>query len=305
MRGVHESDRKPATPEGTDHEDPKPASASAQRFESHGRKLVQAWRIRYEQSFARDVINKLGVVGFGDRIIVFGASLLLSVLPLIIVLSAFASHRIQDDIVHHLGLSGQAAQIIETLFRASVTSFNLAILVSLAISFAGTIAVARSVAAIYERAFAHPPLAGVQSLLRCTVWVMFVAGVVIGDAAIGNTLRDGPAGPVVIGLAEFVGFSLFFWCSIHFLLGGRESWRRLRPAALITALLWLGLGVFAALYFSSTIVSDSKTYGTIGVTFTLGVWFIGMGAVITLGAVVGAVWQSRRDASSRNVDAGR
>jgi membrane protein len=58
--------------------------------------------------------------------------------------------------------------------------------------------------------------------------------------------------------------------------------------------LWIGLGVFAGFYFSSTIVSDSKTYGTIGVTFTLVTWFIAMGAVLTLGAVVGAVWQRRQ-----------
>jgi membrane protein len=278
--------------------DPKPASDSAEAIAPHQARLTRSWRARYERSFVREVISGLGTVGFGDRIIVFGASLLLSVLPLIIVLSAFASHRIQDDIVSRLGLSGQGARIIEGLFSASVSSFNLAIFVSLLLSFAGTVAVARSVAAIYERAFAHPPLPGVQGLVRCLVWVLLVSGVVMGDAAIGKTLRDSPAGPVVIGLTEFVGFTLVFWWSIHFLLGGREPWRRLRPAAIITALLWVGLGVLAAFYFSSTIVSDSKTYGTIGVTFTLVTWFIAMGAVITLGAVIGAVVQSRRSAST-------
>lgn len=277
--------------------DPRPAADSAEATAPHEGRLTRSWRGRYERSFVRDVISGLGTVGFVDRIVIFGASLLVSVLPLIIVLSAFASHRIQDDIVSRLGLSGQGARIIDGLFRASVTSFNLAIFVSLVVSFAGTVAVARSVAAIYERAFAHPPLAGVQSLTRSLVWVVLVSGVVIGDAAIGRTLRDDPAGSVLLGVTEFVGFTLLFWWSIHFLLGGREPWRRLRPAAIITALLWVGLGVFAAFYFPSTIVSDSKTYGTIGVTFTLVTWFIAMGAVITLGAVVGAVWQSRRDAS--------
>lgn len=291
------------TAEESEHGDPKPASMSAHTIGPRGGKLARAWHTWYDRSFARDVIDKLGAVGFGDRIIVFGASLLLSVLPLIIVLSAFASHRIQDDIVTHLGLSGQGARIIEGLFKASVTSFNLAILISLLLSFAGTIAVARSVAAIYERAFAHPSLAGVQSLVRCLVWVVLVSGVVMGDAAIGRTLRDSPAGPVVVGVTEFVGFTLLFWWSIHFLLGGREPWRRLGPAAISTALLWVVLGVFAAFYFSSTIVSDSKTYGPIGVTFTLVTWFVAMGAVVTLGAAVGAVWQNRREVIPAN-DAG-
>ena len=68
---------------------------------------------------------------------------------------------------------------------------------------------------------------------------------------------------------------------------------------------WIGLGVFAAFYFSTTIVDNSKTYGTIGVTFTLITWFIAMGSVIMLGAVVGAVWEKRRDGTiNRDVPAG-
>jgi hypothetical protein len=40
--------------------------------------------------------------------------------------------------------------------------------------------------------------------------------------------------------------------------------------------------------------SDSRLYGKIGVVFTLATWFIVIGAVITLGALGGAVWQRRR-----------
>jgi membrane protein len=279
-------------------EQPEQGSGPPQANELPDQQRTRPWRSRYEGSFAQDFVQGLGAVEFGDRIIIFGASLLLSVLPLIIVLSAFASHRIQDDIAQHLGLSAQGDRIIEGLFKASTTSFNLGILVGLMLAFAGTVAVARSVEVIYERAFKLQPLAGREALLRCLVWVVFVSGVAIGDAAIGKTLRDGPAGPLVIGLVELAGFTLFFWWSIHFLLGGREPWLRVLPAALATSVFWIGLGVFAAFYFSSTIVSDSKTYGPIGVTFTLVTWFIAMGAVVTLGAVAGAVWQRRRGGRS-------
>jgi membrane protein len=233
-------------------------------------------------------------VDFGHRILIFGACLLLSVLPLIIVLSAYASHRIDNDIASHLGLSGRGARIVAGLFTSSPTSFNLSVLVGLVLSFAGTIAVARSVEVMYERAFDLPPLSRRQGWLRCTAWVAVVAAVVIGDAAAGKSLRNGPAGPEVMAAVEVVGFALFFWWSIHFLLGGRESWKRVPPAAITTAVFWIALGLFAAFYFSSTIVADSNTYGTIGVTFTLVTWFIAMGAALTLGAVAGAVWVKRR-----------
>jgi membrane protein len=277
-----------------DHPDYTPTSEPVER---QPRSRKDRWRARYEGSFAQDLAKGLGAVDFGDRIIIFGACMLLSVLPLIIVLSAYASHQIEDDIARHLGLSAQGTRIVEGLFKASVTSFNLAISVSLLLSFFGTIAVARSVEVIYERAFDYPPLLRRQGWLRCLVWVVVISGVLIADGAIERALID-DVGHVVFGLVELVLFTLFFWWSTHFLLGGRESWRGVAPAAIATGLFWVGLGVFAAFYFSSTIVGDSKTYGTIGVTFTLVTWFIAIGAVLTLGAVVGAVWQKRRSGTT-------
>jgi membrane protein len=52
-------------------------------------------------------------------------------------------------------------------------------------------------------------------------------------------------------------------------------------------LFWLGLEGFAAIYFSSTITSDSRLYGAVGVVFSLLTWFIAIDAVIVLGAVIG------------------
>ena len=106
---------------------------------------------------------------------------------------------------------------------------------------------------------------------------------------------------MVLGVVELVGFALFFWWSIHSLLGGRRAWRRTWPAAITSAFFWIGLGVFAGFYFSSTLVFDSMTYGTIGVVFTLVTWFITIGAVVTLGADVGAVWQKRRSREPERV----
>jgi hypothetical protein len=95
------------------HRKPDPSEASRQ---SAG-KLTGGWRARYQGSFAQDFVKSLGAVDFGNQIIIFGACLLLSVLPLIIVLSAYASHRIQDDIARHLGLSAQGTRVVDGLRR--------------------------------------------------------------------------------------------------------------------------------------------------------------------------------------------
>jgi hypothetical protein len=125
----------------------------------------------------------------------FGAALLLSVLPLIILLSALASQRVDDDIARHLGLGRQGTGILEGLFRTSNVSFNLGVFVSLLLSLAGTIAMARSVQVIYERTFQQAHARGSGNLLRCFVWVAVLAGLLIFDGEIGGLLRNGPAVP--------------------------------------------------------------------------------------------------------------
>jgi membrane protein len=70
---------------------------------------------------------------------------------------------------------------------------------------------------------------------------------------------------------------------MHFLLVGRTSWRCLVRPAITTAVLWAGFGLLSSLYFTPLIVSDSRTYGTIGVVFTLLTWFFLIGAILVLG----------------------
>jgi len=45
------------------------------------------------------------------------------------------------------------------------------------------------------------------------------------------------------------------------------------------------------------LISDSHTYGTIGVVFTLLTWFFLIGGVVVLGAVLGAAGQAHSDAT--------
>jgi len=91
----------------------------------------------------------------------------------------------------------------------------------------------------------------------------------------------------------------FIWWTMHFLLAGRVQWSRLLPSAIATGIFAMGLGVFSKNYFSSTIISDDKTYGSIGAVFSLMTWLIAIGAVVILGAVAGPVWQDRHATARR------
>lgn len=256
------------------------------------------WRRRYQGSAVEDLIIGLRKVEFGNWIIMFGASFLLSVLPLIILLSALANSRVDDKIATRLGLNREGSHIVDTLFRSSHAGLNFGVAVALGLSLLGTIAVARLVQTLYQQVFDHPDLRGWSNVFRCLVWALAAAAEVYVDAVISRPLRDLPAGRVFLGLGNLFIVTAFFWWGLHFLLRQKEPWRRLFPAALATGVFWVGLGAFASVYFSSTLVSDSHLYGAIGVVFTLVTWFIAMGAVITLGAVVGHTWMTRRPSAA-------
>jgi membrane protein len=126
------------------------------------------------------------------------------------------------------------------------------------------------------------------------IWIAVLCLTVALERIAGRPVRDATAG---IGLVDVVTFAImtpFFWWTMHFLLAGRVPWRKLLPSAIATGVFYTGLGAFSRVYFSSTSISDSKTYGTIGAVFSIMTWLIGIGAVIILGAVAGVAWENRR-----------
>jgi membrane protein len=260
-------------------------------------RFVSTARGRFEGSAAQVFFRRLGTLDFVNSIIMFGASLLLSVLPFIILLSSLANHRIDTDLSWHIGLNNQGARIVSQLFRSSPAHSVAPVATALILATAGTIAVAGTLQGIYERAFDRPHR-GWRDVLRFLTWAAVLFGVLVAESVISRPAHDA-GGPVADGLVLYVGTAAFFWWTMHFLLAGQVPWRRLVPAAVLTALLRIGLELFSSVYFSSTIISDSRLYGTIGVVFSLLTWFIAIGAVIVLGAVGGATWDQRKGRSRR------
>jgi membrane protein len=257
-------------------------------------RVVQWWRDHYQGSAAQDIVKGLDNVEFGNWIIIFGASFLLSVLPLILLLGAFANSRVDDNIVTRLGLGHSDAHIVDALFKTSHAGWGFGVVLALLFSLAGTIAVARSIQKLYQQVFGRPDARGWANVGRCFVWAMAAALEVYVDALIGRPLRDLPAGRVFLGLGNLVIATALFWWGLHWLLHGQETWRRLFPAGLATGVFWVGLGAVVSVYFPSTLISDNHLYGAIGVVFDLVTWFVAMGAVITLGALVGHTYVVRR-----------
>jgi membrane protein len=252
---------------------------------------LRAARERYDRSLVGDVVAQLKALHFFDWTTIFGAEMLWSALPFVILLSSLANERIDDDLSRHIGLNHHGANIVHSMFRGTPTHAVEPIVTGLLFSLAGVIAVVSSLQVIYERLFEQEHR-GWRDLPRFIAWTFALLGVLIVDGAIDGYERSA-FGSVIQTILGFVVVAAFFAWTMHFLLAGRVAWRRVIEPALVTALLWTGLALFSSLYFSSVIIDDSHLYGTIGVVFTLLTWFILIGGVIVFGATFGAVWQRR------------
>jgi len=279
-----------------DHQDHLP---DAQQ-EMPGRRGPRRWAAtaaaRYQGSLAQGFASELKILDFTQQIILLGAGLLVSLLPFLILLSAFASQRIDDDIALRLGLNQRASGIVSHLFTSSPAVLNVATLTSLLFVTAGTLAVASSLQQIYEKAFRQDPR-GMRDLYRLPIWVVVLCAAVAFESIVGRPVRDATGGAVLAELVTFAVMTPFFWWTMHFLLAGRVPWRKLLLPAIATGFCFAGLGVFSKFYFSSTIISDSRTYGTIGAVFGILTWLIAIAAVIIIGVVAGVVWDSRTSGS--------
>lgn len=221
-----------------------------------------------------------------------GAGLLASLLPFMILLGALANQRVDDDIARRLGLNERGALILTQLFGASHPAFSLAMVISLLVALAGTLAVGSSLQQIYEKLFAAPPR-GLRAAPRLLVWVAVLCAAVSLQSVIGRPIRNASGGRGLIDVVTFALFTLFFWWTMRFLLFGAISWRRLFPSALCTGFLFAVVGVFSELYFSSSLITDAEIYGAIGAVFTILTWLIAISAAIIVGPVIGFVWSDR------------
>jgi membrane protein len=249
---------------------------------------------RYQGSFAHGLFARLNALDFMNQAILFGAGVLLSLLPFLVLLSAFADERVDDDLALHLGLDHRAATVVSHLFTQHGARWNQATAISLVFMIAGSITVVSALQEIYEKAF-DQPRRGMRDLPRFLVWIVVMTAVVALPGVIAKPLNALPEGFGLLDVLTLAIFVPFAWWTMHFLLAGRVGWRRLLPSAIATGLFGAVFGVFSTLYFSSTIISDDRIYGPIGAVFDIVTWLVGIGAVVILGAVAGVVWQHRRE----------
>jgi len=228
---------------------------------------------------------------FINRGLLLASVLLLCFVPFLIVFQALIGRSAETSAIRRFGLSHEAAADVSKVLTSpkatsgSITGFSYVLFIL------GGLAAASAIQELYENAF-EVEGRGVKDIPRRLVWlgVMIAASAFSGWA--GSGVR-GVGGPVLLGLLGMLMITAFWWFTLWWMLGGRRTWRELLPAALATAVCWLGMTIVFRLTMSDSITSNYEKYGSIGVIFAIMSYLVAIGVVIIIGAVFGVVWRER------------
>jgi membrane protein len=274
-----------------------PSDAAAPGAGASGRPTARTWRDRGAAAAGRiktgsvgTFWSRLNAIDFMNSALMFAGLFLVCFFPFLAVVDAATGRNTQKTITDRMGLNAQAAHDVDALISAghqtvsTLSVLGAIVLVLFAIGIPGVLQ------AWYQKVYDQPPPHdSLRQLTRKLVWVAAFLAYIWLEALVGQ--QTGPAGGHLLTfVCEFAIAVLFWWWTVHFLLGGRIGWQALLPTALATGFCLTGLAVFSLLLFSGSIISGEKSYGPIGVVLVLLYYLIGAGVCLLLGAVFGQMW---------------
>lgn len=243
-----------------------------------------------------EIWQRLTVMECFSRAMQVAGTLLICFVPFLIVLRALVGRSAADAVIRRFGLNHAAADVVTSVFATPAATSAALTGLGYVLFILGGVAGAGSVQSLYLRAFGLGGRGFRDSPLQIA-WL----GLAVGSVATMSQLTpwlDATGGAALVGFTVFVSLIGFWWLTIWLLLGGRSPWSRLVPAALATAVCWMGMGIFFHITMSGTITSSYARYGAIGVVLALMSYLIAVGVVIILGAVCGMLWEEHRRSSA-------
>lgn len=275
--------------------DPRPEDESRLPAVLRRAQAVVQSRIEFWQQ--SDLARRLHTADIIDRGMLFAAVLLLCFIPFLLVLQSLAGRTRASGFIMRFGLTGEAAHAVRQALTSPSTTSAAIDGLSWVFFIVGGIAAAAAIQELYERVF-EVQGRGFRDMPQRIIWLAVAVGAVSLSAWAQPWLHS-VGGPVLVALVALIGGTAFWWFSMWLLLACKLRWRELFPSALATGVCWLGMQIAFRLTLSSTIVSDYKKYGSIGVVFAIMSLLIAIGVVIMLGALLGVVWRERDKQRSR------
>ena len=242
--------------------------------------------------------SRLSAVDFMNSSMVFAALAILCLFPVMMVVGALLGRDIMQSMIHRLGFSQEATNDVMDLFAKGDAPLSTLSWTSVPFLVLSTYAIATTLQAWYQKVFAAPPGGWKAVVFGNLGWIVALVAYLALSLSVGKAI--GSSGSLVVALAQLALAVLFWWAGAYLLLFGAVSWRALFPAAVATSVFYAGLGIFAAVGFSSGVVSYEKSYGAIGTVMVIVSFLIGLGVVVHLGALVGQMYNERRGARAES-----
>jgi membrane protein len=250
---------------------------------------VERGKHKYAGSSAQSLWDRLSATDFLNQALLLAATLLLCAIPFFLVLNALAGRSLIPVMTHRMGLTKQASDVVGQLFTSTAATSSTITGLSSLFFVLGGLAAASTIQKLYLRIFDLP--AHKHDPVRVLVWLGLVVGGTFLLPALAPGLRG--AAPVLYWIV-YLGVAIgFWWFTMWLLLAGRIPWRKLAPSGIATGICWIGMSLVFSITFSGMIISNNQKYGAIGVVFAFMSFFIAVGVVIILGALIGLVWQER------------
>jgi membrane protein len=238
------------------------------------------------------VVNHVNTLEAFDLSLVLAAQAFLTLVPLLIVLAAFAPRllgvQMSTELQAALGLSNSSLAFRDMLgvpgHAARVGGmFGFVLLISAGLSTAS--ALQRG----YERIWSLRRLGLLRSAWRSTAWLAacVLAFGLSGLAA--SAVKSLPESNALVVLIALAGAFLFWWWTPHLLLGGRIGWRALLPSAALTGGVLVTLLWISPLLMPGIVASSEYEFGPLGTVFVVMVWLTIVCSIVVFCAIAGQV----------------
>jgi len=251
---------------------------------------AQVLRRRLDDSFAGRCVGALVAAQAIDRAMVIASQAFTALIPLLILVSAFAPRRDRDFvaevIIGRLDLGGSAASAVRQLFAHPGDSPTGVLSVLLLVFSAVTLA--RRMQRMYLLAWRLEPRGGLRGSLSAASGLAVLLIEIGLLSLVGTLVRtlpfDWALGPLLSALASVV-----LWTSIPWLLLDRRiRWRRLIPAGVLTGACVSGYGIVSTIYMPRLVATYSDRYGLFGVTLSLVSWLLAIAFIVVVTTIVAA-----------------
>ena len=252
----------------------------------------RAHRLVHRYEPVSRVVNHVTTLEAFDLSLILAAQAFLTIVPLLIVLAAFAPRLLgvplSNELQASLGLSDSSLA-----FRDMLAGPGHAARVGGVLGFLLVVAAGASTASAlqhgYERIWSLPRVGVVRSAWRSTAWLAacVLAFGLSGLAA--SAVRNLPGSDELLLLISLAGAFLFWWWTPHLLLAGRIGWRSLLPSAATTggvlvALLWI-----SPLLMPNFVGSSEYEFGPLGTVFVVMLWLTIVCSIVVFCAIAGQV----------------